>query len=68
MADERKTPAEFTRDMPEGEGAGPDAPETLEATQGRPPGEGPGGPAMKGIGADDDDDPEDDTEDLPERR
>jgi hypothetical protein len=56
MADDEKTPAEFTRDMPDedGEGAGPDAPETVEPTQGRPPGERPGGPAMKGIGGDDD--------------
>ena len=48
-------PAEFVKRMAEGEGAGPDAPETEEPTQGRPgagghgPDTGPGGPAMKGI-------------------
>lgn len=45
------TPAEFTKRMPEGEGAGPDAPETLEPRQGHEdPDAGPGGPAMKGLG------------------
>jgi hypothetical protein len=53
---ERLTPAEFTRRMPEGESAGPGAPETDEPVQGRPgagghgPTGGPGGPAMKGMG------------------
>lgn len=42
-------PAEFTKRLPEGEGAGPDAPETLEPTA-QPEGTGPGGPAMKGLG------------------
>jgi len=52
MDEQRKSPARFTRDMPDddGEGAGPDAPETIEPTQGRPPGDAPGGPAMKGLG------------------
>ncbi|MDX6554734.1 MAG: hypothetical protein QOD86_929 [Miltoncostaeaceae bacterium] len=41
--------------MPEGEGAGPNAPETVEPVQGRPgagghgPTDGPGGPAMQGM-------------------
>lgn len=48
--DEGVTPAEFTKAMPEGESAGPGAPETVEPTQGREEEEGPGGPAMKGIG------------------
>jgi hypothetical protein len=51
-----KSPREFVLDMPEGESAGPGAPETVEPTTGRPgpgghgPG-GPGGPAMMGIRA-----------------
>lgn len=48
--DEGVTPAEFTKAMPEGESAGPDAPETVEPTQGREEERGPGGPAMEGIG------------------
>lgn len=41
--------------MPEGEGAGPGAPETIEPTQGRPGAgghgpTGPGGPAMRLFG------------------
>jgi hypothetical protein len=43
------TPAEFTKGMPEGEGAGPEAPETTESTA-QPEGTAPGGPAMKGLG------------------
>jgi hypothetical protein len=31
-----KSPGEFVRDMPEGESAGPGAPETVEPTTGRP--------------------------------
>jgi hypothetical protein len=48
------SPAEFTRRMPEGEGAGPGAPETLEPHGGAKDGEGrePGGPPMRGIGED----------------
>lgn len=48
------SPAEFTKRMPEGEGAGPGAPETIEPTQGRPQdaSEGPGGPAPRGLGRD----------------
>ncbi len=48
--DEDVSPAEFTKRMPEGEGAGPDAPETVEPTQGREEEHGPGGPAMEGLG------------------
>ncbi len=60
--DERRegeiSPAEFTRRMEEGESAGPGAPETVEprghgrrGADDRPdPDQGPGGPAMKGIG------------------
>lgn len=50
------SPGELVRRMPEGEGAGPDAPETDEPTQGRPGAGGhgsqggPGGPAPLGIG------------------
>lgn len=50
------TPEEFVKRMPEGEGAGPGAPETEEPVQGRPgagghgPGDGPGGPAPEGMG------------------
>jgi hypothetical protein len=46
---------EFIRRMPEGEGAGPGAPETDEPVQGRPgagghgPTDGPGGAAMEGM-------------------
>jgi hypothetical protein len=49
------SPAEFTRRMPEGEGAGPGAPETIEPTTGRPgagghgPPGGPGGPPMAAM-------------------
>lgn len=41
-----KTPAEFTKDMDEGEGAGPGSPETAEPRTGRPgsAGHGPKGP------------------------
>jgi hypothetical protein len=56
----KKDPAEFTRDMPEGEGAGEGAPETDEPVQGRKPTDAPGGPAMKGLG---EDPPEDDERD-----
>ena len=45
-------PAEMTRRMPEGEGAGPGAPETLEPTQGERAAPGPGGPAMEGLAHD----------------
>ena len=41
------SPAEFTRRMDEGEGAGPDAPETVEPRTGRP---GAGGHGPKGPG------------------
>lgn len=45
------TPAEFTKRMPEGESAGPGAPETIETHRGSDaPDTGPGGPASKGIG------------------
>lgn len=46
---------EFVRRMPEGESAGPGAPETEEPVQGRPgagghgPSDGPGGAAMEGM-------------------
>jgi hypothetical protein len=46
---------EFVRRMPEGESAGPGAPETVEPVQGRPgagghgPSDGPGGAAMEGM-------------------
>lgn len=46
---------EFIRRMPEGESAGPGAPETDEPVQGRPgagghgPTDGPGGAAMEGM-------------------
>ena len=48
------TPAEFTKRMPEGESAGPGAPETMEPTQGRERSgsTGPGGPAPRGLGKD----------------
>lgn len=48
------SPAEFTKRMPEGESAGPGAPETDEPTQGRSPdgSTGPGGPAPRGLGRD----------------
>ncbi len=52
------SPAEFVRRMPEGQSAGPGAPETDEPVQGRPgagghgPDDGPGGPAMQGMGDD----------------
>jgi hypothetical protein len=47
------SPAEFTKRMPEGESAGPSAPETEEPTQGRDPdSQGPGGPAPRGLGRD----------------
>lgn len=51
---EAVTPAEFTRRMPEGESAGPGAPETDEPTQGREGdgSTGPGGPAPRGLGRD----------------
>jgi hypothetical protein len=51
----RESPEQFTKEMPEGEGGGPGAPETVEPTQGRPSADGrgaegdPGGPAMKGL-------------------
>lgn len=53
--DGTKSPREFVQDMPEGESAGPGAPETVEPTTGRPGAaghgpQGPGGPAMEGIG------------------
>jgi hypothetical protein len=49
-----KSPGEFVGDMPEGQSAGPGAPETMEPTTGRPGAGGhgrggPGGPAMEGI-------------------
>lgn len=49
------SPREFVEAMPEGESAGPGAPETIEPTTGRPGAgghgpSGPGGPAMRGIG------------------
>jgi hypothetical protein len=56
--DERRegeiSPAEFTRRMPEGQSAGPGAPETIEPHGGAADGEGrePGGPPMRGIGED----------------
>ncbi len=47
------SPAEFTKRMPEGEGAGPGAPETDEPVQGRDPdAQGRGGPAPRGVGRD----------------
>src|SRR5689334_6676928 len=52
MSDRDLSPREFTERMPEGESAGPGAPETMEPTTGRPgagghgPSGGPGGPAM----------------------
>jgi hypothetical protein len=48
------SPAEFTKRMPEGESAGPGAPETDEPTQGRSKdgSTGPGGPAPRGLGQD----------------
>ena len=56
MSDSPKTPAqkpvspaEFTKGMPEGEGAGPGAPETTESAA-QPDRVAPGGPAMKGLG------------------
>lgn len=61
MTERRKDPAEFTRDMPEGEGAGEGAPETDEPVQGRS-GRGPGGPASKGLGTDP---PKEQEEDAP---
>lgn len=52
-AQEQVSPEELTKRMPEGEGAGPGAPETQEPTQGRDPdAEGPGGPAPRGLGRD----------------
>ena len=50
MAAREKTPAEFTKDMDEGEGAGPGSPETAEPRTGRPGagGHGPKGPAAPG--------------------
>jgi len=64
MADGRPDapPAEFTRRTPEGESAGPGAPETVEPTLGRPGAgghgstAGPGGPAMAGMGAEEGED------------
>jgi hypothetical protein len=49
--DEEITPAEFTRRLGDGdgEGAGPDAPEVVEPTQGRDD-DGPGGPPQKDMG------------------
>ena len=51
--DEAITPAEFTKRM-EGDklpaGAGPDAPETLEPTQGRDD-DGPSGPPQRDMGS-----------------
>ncbi len=46
------SPAEFTRRMPEGQSAGPGAPETAEPHGGAADREGrePGGPPMRGIG------------------
>ena len=55
MGEQRgKTPAEFTKDMPEddvsgGSGAGPGAPETVEPRTGRP-GDGGHGPDGAGPG------------------
>lgn len=46
-APREKTPAEFTKDMDEGQGAGPGAPETVEPRTGRP---GAGGHGPKGPG------------------
>jgi hypothetical protein len=49
------SPREFVERMPEGESAGPGAPETVEPTTGRPgagghgPEGGPGGPAMASM-------------------
>lgn len=47
MNGREKTPAEFTKDMEEGEGAGPGAPETDTPRTGRP---GAGGHGPKGPG------------------
>lgn len=50
MSDREKTPAQFTKDMDEGEGAGPGAPETDTPRTGRPSagGHGPKGPGGAG--------------------
>ena len=59
MGDDREreelSPAEFTRRTADSEAAGeetgPDAPDTIEPTQGhQDPDAGPGGPAMQGLG------------------
>lgn len=73
MADERERrdmdPGEMTRRMPEGEGAGPGAPETLEPTQGERATPGPGGPAVEGLAHDaPEDDPPGSPRTDPERR
>ena len=53
---EKISEKEFVRRMPEGEGAGPGAPETDEPVQGRPgagghgPTDGPGGSGPEGMG------------------
>jgi hypothetical protein len=68
MADQKgKSPAEFTKDMPEehaaaGDGAGPGAPETVEPRTGRPGagGEGPDGEAPGGAAPQRKDQPEHD--------
>lgn len=51
-SDEQISPAEFTKRMPEGQSAGPGAPETLEPTQGHGGETGPGGSQMRGLGQD----------------
>lgn len=51
-SDEEISPAEFTKRMPEGQSAGPGAPETLEPTQGHGGETGPGGSQMRGMGQD----------------
>lgn len=54
--DDPVSPAELTRRTAEddGEGAGPDAPETIEPVQGRSGDDesAPGGPASRGLGQD----------------
>jgi hypothetical protein len=49
--DEEISPAEFTKRMGDGDGdgAGPDAPEVIEPTQGRTDG-GPSGPPQRDLG------------------
>lgn len=51
-SDEEISAAEFTKRMPEGQSAGPGAPETLEPTQGHGGDTGPGGSQMRGLGQD----------------